>query len=182
MAREGQPRDLSDELFEGTYGARDFDRPAAELERFPDSGMAAETAYLLLHDLLLLDGATGLNLASFVTTWMDDHAKRIITEALGKNHIDHEEYPAAHRIEEICVRLLADLWNAPDHLDRVGVGTIGSSEAIMLGLLAHKWNWRARQAAAGRPTDKPNVVYGPRPMSSGTSSPGISMSRRVECR
>lgn len=160
MAREGQPRDLSDELFEGTYGARDFDRPAAELERFPDSGMAAETAYLLLHDLLLLDGATGLNLASFVTTWMDDHAKRIVTEALGKNHIDHEEYPAAHRIEEICVRLLADLWNAPDHLDPVGVGTIGSSEAIMLGLLAHKWNWRARQAAAGRPTDKPNVVYG----------------------
>src|SRR4029079_14069299 len=76
------------------------------------------------------------------------------------NHIDHEEYPAASLVEEGCVHMLGALFNAPDPAKVVGVGTIVSSEAIMLGLLAHKRSWRHRQEAAGRPTDRPNVVFG----------------------
>ena len=30
----------------------------------------------------------------------------------------------------------------------------------MLGLLAYTFRWRARRAAAGQPTDRPNVVFG----------------------
>ena len=56
--------------------------------------------------------------------------------------------------------MLGDLFNAPDPAKVVGVGTIGSSEAIMLGLLAHKRTWRHRREAAGQPTDRPNVVFG----------------------
>jgi len=127
---------------------------------FPDEGMSPDAAYELLHTALMLDGRATLNLASFVTTWMEPQAERLILDTLHKNHIDHEEYPAAALVEEACVHMLGDLFNAPDPNDVVGVGTIGSSEAIMLGLLAHKWSWRARREAAGQPTDRPNVVFG----------------------
>jgi len=91
---------------------------------------------------------------------MEPQAEKLIHDTLRKNHIDHEEYPAASLIEEACVHMLGDLFNAPDPKQVVGVGTIGSSEAIMLGLLAHKRTWRNRRQAAGLPTDRPNVVYG----------------------
>jgi glutamate decarboxylase len=55
---------------------------------------------------------------------------------------------------------LADLWHAPDVHDAVGVATIGSSEAIMLGLLAHKFRWREQRAKEGLPGDRPNLVFG----------------------
>jgi len=127
---------------------------------FPDEGMASAEAYELLRTFLMLDGRETLNLASFVTTWMEPEAEALIHETLRKNHIDHEEYPAASLIEEGCVHMLGSLFNAPDPAKVVGVGTIGSSEAIMLGLLAHKRSWRNRREAAGLPTDRPNVVYG----------------------
>ena len=128
--------------------------------QFPAEGMPAQAAYEILHSALSLDGQPGLNLASFVTTWMEPEAERLIAETLNKNHIDHEEYPAASLVEEACVHMLGDLFHAPDVSDVVGVATIGSSEAIMLGLLAHKWTWRKRREEAGEPTDKPNVVFG----------------------
>ena len=127
---------------------------------FPAEGMPARDAYELIHLGLRVDGQPSMNLASFVTTWMEPEAEKLIAEAIRTNHIDHEEYPIAAHIESVCVRMLADLWHAPDPETTVGVATIGSSEAIMLGLLAHKFSWRARRSAAGKPTDKPNVVFG----------------------
>ena len=41
-----------------------------------------------------------------------------------------------------------------------GCSTTGSSEAAMLGGLALKWRWRERMKAAGKPTDRPNLVMG----------------------
>jgi glutamate decarboxylase len=127
---------------------------------FPASGMDPDAAYELLHTSLMLDGRPTLNLASFVTTWMEPQAQTLIHETLNKNHIDHEEYPAASMVEEACVHMLGELYHAPDPADVVGVATIGSSEAIMLGLLAHKWTWRLRREAAGEDTTRPNVVFG----------------------
>jgi len=127
---------------------------------FPARGMEPDAAYELLHTALMLDGRPTLNLASFVTTWMEPQAEVLIQETLRKNHIDHEEYPAASLMEEACVFMLGSLFNAPDSRNVVGVATIGSSEAIMLGLLAHKWSWRARRQAAGKDSSAPNVVFG----------------------
>lgn len=141
------------------HGRRGF-REHIDRLTFPDGGMAPQEAYELLHTALMLDGRETLNLASFVTTWMEPEAEQLIQDTLRKNHIDHEEYPAASLIEEACVHMLGDLFNAPDPAAVVGVGTIGSSEAIMLGLLAHKRAWRHRREAAGLSTDRPNVVYG----------------------
>src|SRR3954447_11349880 len=122
--------------------------------------MAPNEAYELLHSSLMLDGQPTLNLASFVTTWMEPQAEKLIHDALRKNHIDHEEYPAASLAEEAAVHMLGDLFHAPDNAKVVGVATIGSSEAIMLGLLAHKRTWRHRRAAAGPPTDRTDGGFG----------------------
>ena len=98
------------------------------------------------------------NLATFVTTWMEPEAQRVIAENLHRNYIDHAEYPQTAEIEQRCIRMLADLFHAPG--ETTGTRTQGSSEAIMLGALCLKWKWRARREQAGLGTERPNLVFG----------------------
>ena len=126
--------------------------------KLPDVGMPAVDAMRLLGEEVWLDGIPTRNLATFVTTWMEPEAQRIIAENLHRNYIDHAEYPQTAEIEQRCIRMLADLYHAPG--ETTGTRTQGSSEAIMLGALSLKWKWRARREAAGKPTDRPNLVFG----------------------
>jgi glutamate decarboxylase len=139
------------------YGNRFLteDAPAKE---FPASGMPALDAMRLVDEELVLEGDPWRNLATFVTTWMEPEAKRIVSENLHRNFIDHAEYPISAEIEQRCIRMLADLYNAPG--ETTGCRTQGSSEAIMLGALSLKWKWKERREAAGLPVDKPNLVFG----------------------
>jgi glutamate decarboxylase len=139
-----------------------FTRPGEARERprfvLADDEMAPETAYQFVHDEAMLDGNARLNLATFVGTWMDPLASKLYGEAFDKNMIDKDEYPATAAIEERCWRILADLWHAPDPGRAIGTSTIGSSEACMLGGLALKRRWQQARRAAGKPTDRPNLV------------------------
>jgi len=128
--------------------------------RLPDTEMDADTAFQVVHDELILDGSSRLNLATFVTTWMDPQAERLMALTLDKNMVDKDEYPQTAELELRCVHMIADLWNAPQSEAATGTSTVGSSEAVMLGGLALHRKWRARQAAAGKPTDRPNFVTG----------------------
>src|SRR4051812_8809217 len=128
--------------------------------RIPALSSDADTAYRVIHDELLLDGSSRLNLATFVTTWMEPQAESLMAAAFDKNMIDKDEYPATAEIERRCVNIVADLFHAQPHETAVGVSTVGSSEAVMLAGLALKWRWRARRAAAGLPADRPNLVLG----------------------
>jgi glutamate decarboxylase len=74
--------------------------------------------------------------------------------------IDKDEYPQTAELEARCVNMLAELWSSPDHERATGCSTTGSSEAAMLAGLALKWRWRGRMRAAGKPTDRPNLVMG----------------------
>lgn len=123
---------------------------------FPHSESDPELAYQLVHDLAILDGNAQLNLATFVSTWMDDYAAKLYEEAFDKNMIDKDEYPRTAMVEAVCVNMLAELWNAPD--ETIGTSTIGSSEACMLAGLAFKRRWRTARLAAGKSTDKPNLI------------------------
>jgi glutamate decarboxylase len=125
---------------------------------FPDDGMPAVDAMRLVAEDLALEGIPVRNLATFVTTWMEPEAQRIIADNLHRNFIDHAEYPRTAEIEQRCIRMLADLFHAPG--ETTGARTQGSSEAIMLGALSLKWNWRKRREAAGQPTGNPNLVFG----------------------
>src|SRR5262245_52932812 len=125
---------------------------------FPESGMSALDAMRLVGEELALEGDPQRNLATFVTTWMEPEAQRIVTDNLYRNFIGHAEYPISAEIEQRCIRMLADLYHAPG--ETTGCRTQGSSEAIMLGALSLKWKWKERQEAAGRSTEKPNLVFG----------------------
>jgi glutamate decarboxylase len=141
------------------YGLRYFDKSIPKYI-MPEEGMPAEAAYRLIHDELNLDGNPSLNLASFVTTWMEPEADQLIAENINKNFIDNDEYPQTGKMEERVVNMLARLFNAPEECQSIGTSAIGSSEAIMLGLLAHKWSWRKRRQAEGKLCDAPNIVTG----------------------
>ena len=131
--------------------------------RMPEECLDPQSAYRFIHDELMLDGSSRLNLATFVTTWMDPEAEKLMAETFDKNMIDKDEYPATAAIEQRCVCMVADLFHAEglqddDPSTAVGVSTVGSSEAVMLAGLALKWRWRQRTGDwQGR---TPNLVMG----------------------
>lgn len=146
-----------DDTLAPAYGSRSLSEPVPKY-RLPEGDMPARLAYQLIHDELALDGNPALNLATFVTTWMEPEAEKLINETLNVNSIDQDEYPQTTEIQNRCVSILADLFHADDSAHAMGTATVGSSEAIHLAGLAMKWRWRARQQAAGKPTDRPNLV------------------------
>ena len=146
-----------DEALTPTF-SRAGEATTARYTQIPDGSMLPETAYRIVRDETMLDGNARLNLATFVGTWMDEHADRLYHDAFDKNMIDKDEYPATAAIEEYCWRILGDLWNAPDRTDVIGTSTIGSSEACMLGGLALKRRWQLARRAAGKPAEKPNLI------------------------
>ncbi|WP_369355854.1 glutamate decarboxylase [Streptomyces sp. cg2] len=158
LKRPHQHRDVSRNLsVNPVFSQQPVHVPRYEL---PDDGMEPDTAYQIVHDELMLDGNARLNLATFVSTWAEPQAQRLMAECAEKNMIDKDEYPQTAEIEARCVHMLADLWHAPDSHAAVGCSTTGSSEAAMLAGLALKRRWQHRRRAEGRSTERPNMVMG----------------------
>lgn len=126
----------------------------------PDAEMEPDTAYQFVRDELMLDGNARLNLATFVTTWMEPQAERLMAETFDKNMVDKDEYPRTAELEQRCVNMLSRLWGSPEGDEATGTSTTGSSEAAMLAGMALKWRWRDRRRSAGRSTGRPNLVMG----------------------
>jgi glutamate decarboxylase len=135
---------------------------AVPRHQLPAGPMAADTALQMVRDELILDGNARLNLATFVTTWMEPQAALLMHECDSKNMIDKDEYPQTAELERRCVNILAHLWHAPAGTAAdgaaTGCSTTGSSEACMLAGLALLWRWRAARAAGA--TGRPNLVMG----------------------
>jgi glutamate decarboxylase len=72
--------------------ARHGEATSVPKHRLPDGPMDPATAYQVVHDHLMLDGNARLNLATFVTTWMEPEADRLMSECFDKNMIDKDEY------------------------------------------------------------------------------------------
>ncbi len=142
-----------------TMGSRCMGEPIPKY-KLPERGMDPRAAYQLIHDELQTQGNPALNMASFVTTIMDEECDRLISENLGVNYIDTEVYRANLEIQNRCVAILADLFNAPDPDKVWGTQCVGSSGALMIGLLTHKRAWQERRTAEGKSTDRPNIVMG----------------------
>ena len=85
--------------------------------RMPDEAMDPDATYRFIHDELMLDGSSRLNLATFVTTWMDPQAEKLMADTFDKNMIDKDEYPATAAIEQRCVCMVADLFHAENLRD-----------------------------------------------------------------
>jgi len=117
-------------------------------------------AYQLVQDEMLDEGNARLNLATFCQTYMEPEAVKLMSQTLEKNAIDKSEYPRTTEIENRCVNMIADLWNASENEKFMGTSTIGSSEACMLGGMAMKFAWRKRAEKLGLDLNakKPNLV------------------------
>ncbi|WP_258038700.1 glutamate decarboxylase [Streptomyces sp. SM12] len=158
--------DDSDSPLEDAYALPVSERQLPRF-RMPDETSPPRAVFELIRDELALDGNSSQNLATFCTTWAEPEVHGLMDLCLDKNMIDKDEYPQTAEIESRCVRIIADLWNAPSAPGADGAGaasgcsTTGSSEACMLGGLALKWRWRKRRQAEGRPADRPNLVCGP---------------------
>jgi len=55
--------------------------------------MPKEAAYQNIHDELQFDAIPKFNLASFVTTSMEEECNKLIMESINKNYVDMDEYP-----------------------------------------------------------------------------------------
>ena len=129
--------------------------------RIAPVGMLPDTALQVVSDELILDGNARLNLATFVTTWMEPQAEQLMAECFDKNMIDKDEYPQTAELERRCVSMLGDLWHAPDRVTapsaappRAPARPACSAAGAASG--AGEPRRRARRAAA----TKPNMIMG----------------------
>ena len=155
---KGPPRSNDDDL--GVAPLFTLEGTKIPRHRIPEGEIPPDVAYQIIHDELMIDGNARLNLATFVTTWMEPQAQALMSECFDKNMIDKDEYPQTAELEMRCVSILARLWNAQDADQATGCSTTGSSEAAMLGGLALKRRWQHRRKAEGKPIDSPNIVMG----------------------
>ncbi|MBA0615968.1 hypothetical protein Godav_016065 [Gossypium davidsonii] len=151
----------TEEHVHSTFASRYVRAPVPRF-KMPEKSIPKDAAYQVIHDELMLDGNPRLNLASFVTTWMEPECDKLMMAAINKNYVDMDEYPVTTELQNRCVNMIANLFHAPvgEEETAVGVGTVGSSEAIMLAGLAFKRRWQHKRKTEGKPTDNPNIVTG----------------------
>ena len=86
------------------YATRAADQPIPKL-RMPAHGIRPDAAFGLVRDELAFDGNARQNLATFCQTWLEDEVHRLMDQAIDKNMVDRDEYPATAEIERRCVHM-----------------------------------------------------------------------------
>ena len=140
------------------YGSSRIMEPLPK-DRLPEHPTDPKIAYQMVKQETIAQTQPRLNLATFVTTYMDTFATKLMNDAIDINYIDETEYPRIAGMTAKCVNILANLWNTPEQGEwKTGACTVGSSEACMLGGVAAWLLWKKRREAKGLPVDKPNFV------------------------
>lgn len=146
------------ELSEPIFGSQQMREPAPS-EYIPKHRTRSDIAYQIVKDETFPQTQPRLNLATFVTTYMDEYGTKLMNEAVGINFIDETEYPRVAVMCGRCINMVANMWHSPEKAEwKTGAVGIGSSEACMLGGVAAWLRWRERRKAQGKPYDKPNLV------------------------
>ena len=123
------------------YGSREMQSRSPE-DRIPQSSTSPDIAYQMVRDETYPQTQPRLNLATFVTTYMEPQATRLMNEAIDINYIDETEYPRIAKMSAKCINILANLWHTPDQSKwKTGALAVGSSEACMLGGVAAWLRW-----------------------------------------
>ena len=147
-----------DSVTTSVFGSREMLEPAP-VDKIPQHPTTPEIAYQMVKDETYAQTQPRLNLATFVTTYMDHYATKLMNEGIAINYIDETEYPRIAVMCAKCINIIANLWNTPEKSKwKTGALGIGSSEACMLGGVAAWMRWKKKRELAGKPTDKPNFV------------------------
>ena len=116
----------------------------APIDKIPQKGVDPHIAYQTVKDETYPQTQPRLNLATFVTTYMDEYATKLMSEAVNINYIDETEYPRVAVMCARCINIVANMWNTPEKSEwKAGALGIGSSEACMLGGVAALLRWKA---------------------------------------
>ena len=83
------------------------------VDKIPDGPTTPEIAYQMVKDETFAQTQPRLNLATFVTTYMDEYATKLMNEAININYIDETEYPRIAVMNAKCINIMASLWNSP---------------------------------------------------------------------
>ncbi|KAL4996712.1 pyridoxal phosphate-dependent transferase [Aspergillus recurvatus] len=171
-----ETRDISVQTTEyaGVYGTK-YAAEELPLYVMNSNGMPPDVAGQMIKDELSLDGNPLLKCAVALSLFWPP--ENLMAAAMRKNFIDFEQYPQSARLQTRCVNMIADLFHAPTNPESkkgtehgesssesegvegaMGTSTVGSSEAIMLGLLAMKKKWQKKRQNEGKDTSHPNIV------------------------
>ena len=128
-----QQRHTNEDTLTDIFGSEEMRNPAPT-EFIPKGKTSPEIAYQLVKDETYPQTQPRLNLATFVTTYMDPYATKLMNEAIDMNYIDETEYPRVAVMTGRCINIVANLWHSPEKAQwKAGALAIGSSEACMLG-------------------------------------------------
>ena len=76
------------------------------VDKIPDGPTTPEIAYQMVKDETFAQTQPRLNLATFVTTYMDDYATKLMNEAININYIDETEYPRIAVMNAKCINIM----------------------------------------------------------------------------
>ena len=82
----------------------------APTQNIPQHKTTPEIAYQMVKDETYPQTQPRLNLATFVTTYMDEYATRLMNEAINVNYIDETEYPRVAVMCGRCINIIANMW------------------------------------------------------------------------
>ena len=125
--------------------------------KFPQKGQSGAKAFLKVRKALIGDNTPLRNMITFVTVKGDKYQNKIMHDMENVNFIDTEVYPRVKWMEQEMVRMMGNLYNDPDFKNTKGISTIGSSEAIYVSTLLHKFKWESRNNKEATP--KLNAIY-----------------------
>ena len=87
---------------------------SAPSEKIPQHPTTPEIAYQMVKDETYAQTQPRLNMATFVTTYMDEYATKLMNDAIAINYIDETEYPRVAVMCARCINIIANLWNSPE--------------------------------------------------------------------
>jgi glutamate decarboxylase len=114
----------------------------------PQEGAPARHCMRKVEDYHMLDFSERLNTSSYVNVVFEPEEKDVALMGLKVNLADQTVYPESFKMHNDTLNMIAKLWHCPKPVDfdkygcYAGAGTVGSTEACLLGGLALKFRWR----------------------------------------
>jgi len=111
-------------------------------------GNSGYHCYRMLSDFHEMDCRERLNTASYVNVVLEDDEIKAANLGMRINIADQTTYPQSFKVHNMTLNMIANLWNCPkppdfdDYGAFPGAGTVGSTEACLLGGLCLKFRWR----------------------------------------
>lgn len=162
MKNHPSAQDNSDTYLTPTYARDYFSVPNNDLiiEQESKDPRAVQQS---IYNRIDLDARNSSDLGSYICDYMDPECDELIKRTIGKVYIDHSEYPQTSYLGDAVAAMIQSWYGGtpltPQGANNhkiIGTVTIGSSEAIMLALMAHRQNWYDAWFAKYNASDDPN--------------------------